>query len=426
LSEQNVEAATGTGAFRQTGGTTNLRGIRIIGPVLLNGGVLNGAGVIEGDLTNDGGFIAPGNSAGAIGVTGNFTQTAKGSLLLEVGGINSYIPQFDRLKIGGTAALDGKLTVTTINGFTPNPNLPLVPLSYSSATGGFASTSGNVQLDLQDTGAALSVAGANPPLPSLRNISTRGVTLTGDKVMIGGFIVTGPSGSTKKVLVRGLGPTLTKYGVPNALSDPALSLYKPGGAVENNNDWEQASNAGQIPTDLRPEDRKEPAILTELSPGSYTAILQGTNGGTGNTLVEVYDLEPGSATYLGNISTRGPVGTGDSVMIAGLIVHGSEPAKVLVRAVGPSLTQYGVPDALQDPTLSLHDANGSVITNDDWRGTQESEITASGKPPQDAREPAMVMTLVPGSYTAIVRQKQYDRGCVGGMLRSALSGVGRH
>jgi hypothetical protein len=133
---------------------------------------------------------------------------------------------------------------------------------------------------------------------------------------------------------------------------------------------------------------------------AYTAIVRGVNNGTGVGLVEVYDLDRAANSKLANISTRGLVGTGDNAMIGGFIVlNGNQ--KVIVRAIGPSVPVAG---ALQDPVLELHDSNANVITNDNWRtGGQEAEIIATTVPPSDDRESAIVRTLTPGNYTAVVR-----------------------
>lgn len=144
--------------------------------------------------------------------------------------------------------------------------------------------------------------------------------------------------------------------------------------------------------------------MVTLTPGAYTAVLKGKNGGTGVGLVEVYDLAQTASSKLANISTRGFVQTDDNVMIGGLIILGSTPQKVIVRAIGPTLTAAGVPGALQDPTLELHDAGGNLIAFDDnWKESQQTEIVASTVPPEDDRESALVATLSPGNYTAIVR-----------------------
>ena len=155
-------------------------------------------------------------------------------------------------------------------------------------------------------------------------------------------------------------------------------------------------------TTIPPSSELESAIVATLEPGAHTAVLRGKNDGTGVGLVEVYDLESGSPVQLANISTRGQVQTGDNVMIGGFIIGGTYPAKVLLRAIGPSLPIDG---ALQNPTLELVDSNGAIISNDNWRATQEAAIIATTVPPRSDNEAAIVATLVPGAYTAIVRGK---------------------
>lgn len=234
------------------------------------------------------------------------------------------------------------------------------------------------------------------------NISTRLPVGTGNNILIAGFQITG--NAPKQVVVRGVGPSLVQFGLTNVLPDPTLELHDSTGAlIATNDDWQDASNAGAIPTPLRPANGLESVIFTTLARGAYTAVLRGYNDGTGLGLVEVYDTSPGSGTQLGNISTRGFVQSGDNVMIAGLVVQ-SQNKQVVVRALGPTLTGFGVSNALPDPTLSLYDANGLLlIFNDDWRDTQESTISSTGLAPRDNLESAIAGTLGPGGYTAVVR-----------------------
>ncbi|PYL85386.1 MAG: hypothetical protein DMF17_08700, partial [Verrucomicrobia bacterium] len=252
-----------------------------------------------------------------------------------------------------------------------------------------------------------------------KNISTRLAVGTGDNVLIGGIIIQG--NAPKKVIIRAIGPELTQYGVPGALQDPTLELHDGSGALIGQNDnWGTTILGGVITSDqvaeiqasgLAPGDSHESAIIATLQPGNYTAIIRGEpDGTTGVALVEVYDLgtaslDVSSNAQLGNISTRGLVQTGDNVMIGGFIVRGDMPATVIVRAIGPSLTAYGVPGALQDPTLELHDGTGAVIgSNDNWRDDPgAAQIQADNLAPSDPRESATIVTLAPGNYTAIVR-----------------------
>jgi hypothetical protein len=249
----------------------------------------------------------------------------------------------------------------------------------------------------------------------LANISTRMRVLSGDDVLIAGFIITGTD--PKNVLIRGIGPSLSKFGVAGALVDPTLELHQGSKTFAQNDDWKTNSDGtsqqGEIEaTTIPPTNDSESAILAILSPGAYTAILAGKTGGTGVGLVEVYDLAQGANSTLANISTRGLVDTGDDAMIGGIIVGGSGgSANVLIRAIGPSLQSAGISNALQNPTLGLHDGNGVLVAdNDDWRDFQSSLIAATGIPPASNQEAAILAGLAPGSYTVVVRGKNDTTG----------------
>ena len=257
----------------------------------------------------------------------------------------------------------------------------------------------------------------------LANISTRAFVQTGDNVMIGGFIVQGTQ--PKRVIIRAIGPELSAppFNIPNALSNPTLELHGSTGAlIASNNNWRTTIIGGIITTNqvrdiinsgYAPGDGRESAIIAELPGGNYTAIVRGVNNTMGVALVEVYDLSAETNSILGNISTRSFVQTGDNVMIGGFIVQGTAPKRVIVRAIGPELTQYGVPNAMANPTLEVHDGTGALIaSNDNWVRTiiggiitsnQFREIRDSGYAPGDGRESAIIADLPAGNYTAIVR-----------------------
>jgi hypothetical protein len=245
-----------------------------------------------------------------------------------------------------------------------------------------------------------------PGSPShLANISTRARIGLGDDVLIGGFIVSGTQ--SKRVILRALGSSLAAEGVANALADPVLELHNPGGVIASNDDWTSGSQASEIiASGLAPSDSRESALIETLSPGSYTTILSGYQGGEGIGLVEAYELDA-SQTRLVNSSTRGRVGSSDDAMIGGLIVQGSTAKRAIVRALGPSLGTGPNPvaGALADPVLELHDSSGALIaSNDNWiNSSQYDEIVASTVPPPNAMESAIIVTCGPGNYTAIVR-----------------------
>jgi hypothetical protein len=260
-----------------------------------------------------------------------------------------------------------------------------------------------------------------PGQASLGNISTRSFVQTGEHVMIGGFIVqgTGP----KRVIIRAIGPELTQYGIANALANPRLELHNGTGALIATNDNWQTTILGGIITSNQVSDiqnsghaptaASESAIVANLQPGNYTAIVRGVSNANGVALVEVYDLSPAASSSLGNISTRGFVDTGQNVMIGGFVVQGTGTKRVIIRAIGPELTQHGITNALADPRLELHNQSGALIaSNDNWQtmilggvitGNQVSDIQNSGHAPTAASESAIIANLHPGNYTAIVR-----------------------
>ncbi len=254
------------------------------------------------------------------------------------------------------------------------------------------------------------LSGAISPLGKALNISTRAAVGTGDNVAIIGFIITGPN--AKKVLLRAIGPSLSSHGVSGPISDPTLTLYDEDGLqLATNDNWRDTQQGEIQATDLAPTNILESAIVRTLNPGSYTAVLRGKNNATGIGLVEIYDLSSTADSALANLSTRGFVGTGDNVMIAGLIVGNGENPVLALRAIGPSLTSRGVAGALQDPTLELRDKDGILLaSNDDWKTSQDSAVAACGIAPDDLRESAIVRSLAPGNYTAIVRGKNNSTG----------------
>jgi hypothetical protein len=245
--------------------------------------------------------------------------------------------------------------------------------------------------------------------PKLGNISTRAVVESGENVLIAGFFVTGTH--AKRVMIRGLGPTVS---VAGHLADPTLELRTWDGSVwSSNDDWKTkfdgTSQQAEIEaTGIPPKNNLESAIVATLTASRdgipYTVMLKGFQGGTGIGVVEVYDLEPTSDSKLANISTRGVVSTGDEVMIAGTIVVGLKPQKVIVRGIGPSLP---FEEKLRDPTLELVDANGAVIDeNDNWQESPNKQaIMDSGLQPGDPLESAIAATLPANNatYTVILR-----------------------
>jgi hypothetical protein len=218
---------------------------------------------------------------------------------------------------------------------------------------------------------------------SMGNISTRVDVRNGQSVSIGGFII--PGSAAKQVIVRAIGPSLANSGVQGALADPTLELRDSSGTLlQANDNWKDTQEQAIRNTTLAPTNDLESAIVASLQPGAYTAVVSGKNGTTGIGVVEVYDLQRSPSSKLVNISTRGSVGTGQNVMIGGVILLGPDPARILFRAIGPSLVAAGIPSALADPRLDLFDAQGT------------------GAAPADDAEAAILVDLYPGNYTGVV------------------------
>jgi predicted outer membrane repeat protein len=342
---------------------------------------------VRGELTSDG-FNLIGNNSGATILSAQASDQVGNSPapidpllgpLQNNGGLNST----HALLLGSPAIDGGESSGSTADqrGFGRRKDIP----ALANAPGG----------DGADIGAFESA------FATLANISTRLRVQTADNAMIGGFIITGTA--PKTVLVRGIGPSLPLAG---ALADPFIEVYGPTGAfLATNDNWRDATTRPEIiGSGLAPANDLEPALWGVIDPGAYTVVVRGKNEATGIGLFEVYDLDQTVDSKLGNISTRGFVGTGDEVMIGGTIIAGGVPARVLFRAIGPSLANFGIANPLGNPVLELYDGNGvPIATNYDWRDTQEAEIIATGLPPSNNLESAILRDLAPGPYTAIVR-----------------------
>ena len=255
-----------------------------------------------------------------------------------------------------------------------------------------------------------------PPSAQPLNISTRLEVGTGDNAMIGGFIITG--NNSKPVLIRALGPSLSNLGLTGLLLDPVLELRGANGALLFQNDnWKDQQRSQIEVTPFQPTDDREAVIIASLPAAAYTAVLTGQDQTSGIGLLEIYDLDPAVASELANISTRGFVGAQNNVMIGGFILGGNPPQagniQVVIRGLGPSLSQFGLTNLLADPSLELHDANGAtLIANDNWTDDPATAalLSANSLVPADAHESAIAASLSPGLFTAILAGKNNGTG----------------
>ncbi len=299
-------------------------------------------------------------------------------------------------------------TTLSESGILPPGNYTLSVNAYAS-TPNFSSV-GNYQSDANFTftlNGPMSTPTPTPtPIPATHatNLSTRLLIDTGNYVGIGGFIITGRG--PRHVLIRGIGPSLSGI-IANTLPDPSLQVYR-SRCYQNltNNNWRDTQEAEIIATGRAPGNDLESAIVADLTPGFYTAILSGTANTTGVGLVEIYDVSRDQDSRMANISTRGNVQTGDDILIAGFILGGgSGEDSVIVRGLGPSLFLGFPPTNLSDPRLELRDSNGQlIIENDNWMDdpNQAAIIQAAGLAPSNGLESAIAATLMPGEYTALL------------------------
>jgi hypothetical protein len=234
----------------------------------------------------------------------------------------------------------------------------------------------------------------------LATLGTRATCQTGDAVLVDEFILQGAG--TETVLMRAIGPSLS-HSLTGALRDStALLLNRRGRTFDSNDNWMDNPDKDQIlATGLAPTDPREAALIDSLAPGAYTFVEQGVRGKTGIALPEIYDLADGGL-QLSAVGTRGPIFTGDDIMISGFILSGSGPTSLLIRALGPSLADAGLSGVLPNPYLEVLDSSGSLAAaNNNWRDTQEQEILATGLAPRDDLESAILVTLDPGAYTLL-------------------------
>lgn len=300
--------------------------------------------------------------------------------------------------------------VLDLNGATANSNTIYLQILPGPIISPSATPSGSVTPT--PTASPTATPTATPIVTGkLANISTRGPVGTGTDVMIAGFVLDGGFG--KIIAIRGLGPSMAAFGVADSLQDPTLSLRDANGnEVLSNDDYYQASDDEQSILEafgLTPTDSRESAMVVQINAGTYTCILQGKDTGTG--LIEIYDLAADTNTRLLNLSTRGEVKPGDAgAMIGGFIIQGTTPQRVVIRAVGPSLKNAGVADALADPTLDLYRGSTRLLSNDNWKSTQQQEIEATGIAPTNDKESAIVTLLDPGTYSAVVRSNNNTSG----------------
>jgi hypothetical protein len=301
--------------------------------------------------------------------------------------------------------------VTSAGGGTTSYSTTTVAANYRVTLTALAtySTSGTGGLSgIGNTATATASVGTSGTA-RLVNISTRAQIGGSAGTPIAGFVISGTAAKT--VLVRAVGPTLTSYGVSGALPDPSLSLVSGGVTVASNDDWLASDTTifNQVGAFALLSGSKDAALVTTLAPGVYSAPV-GDGGGSGVTLLEVYDADTTTTgSTLANASTRAFVGTGDSVLIPGFVISGTGTVQLLIRAVGPTLANYGVTGTLADPTITLYQGSTVLATNDNWSTSSNATALAAAAAqvgafalPSGSKDAALLVTLGAGSYSAVV------------------------
>lgn len=255
----------------------------------------------------------------------------------------------------------------------------------------------------------------------LMNLSVRTQAGIDDQTLIAGFALSGAG--TKSLLVRVIGPTLNAFGLSGTLADPIVEIAPLGQTnVATNNNWGGTASlkgtfsaVGAFP--LANDASADAALVFSPTAGAYTAKVTGPNNTTGVALVEVYDAGSGNTPRLTNVSARTQVGVGDDALIAGFVVNGNVPKKLLIRAIGPTLGVFGVDGTLGDPVLDVRPLGSEniVATNDDWRGTTAlkaafGSVGAFALAADNSRDAATVIELPPGAYTVTVTGKNSTTG----------------
>jgi len=391
------------GIFANSGSTLYLTNCTVSGNTATGNPSGGGGGGLQlGGTVHLANTIVAGNTTDGAGPDISGTGVSDGYNLIRIGnGSSGFSNGVNHDLVGtGNNPMDANLGVFRNNGGQTNtkalgPGSPAINAANNAAAPA-ADQRKYVRADTADIGAYE----YNATIPvTLANISARAFVGTGDNALFGGFIITGTD--PKKVILRAIGPSLNLAG---QLGNPTLELF----AADNhslvfNDNWQDAANKQEIiDSGVAPTNDNESAISIILQPGNYTFIVRGADNTTGIGVVQAYDLDRTGNSILANISSRTSVQTGDNVLFAGFIVLGSAPQTVIVRALGPST---GVPGAMADPTLELHDANGGTLeTNDNWVDSPNKQgIIDSTIPPTNNLESAIARLLFPANYSVIVR-----------------------
>lgn len=414
--------------YLQTAGTTTIDGSLAADLTDIQTGTLSLGGVINGIVTVEDVIFTPTGQSSPL-IAGTLTLDTSSTLQFSIPTAATIVngqftsQEYDHLMVNGDVTLgNSSLAVQVAAGFPISSHATFTILDSTGMVGGRLGnvTSGSRLTTLDGLGSfivslsnqmlQLSSFQTVPPAAQFANLSTRGEVLTGDNILIGGFIVVGIQ--PKDVILRALGPSLSSQGIATPLSDPVLELHDSTGAtIASNNNWKDTQQFAIEGTGIPPTNDLESALVSSLQPGAYTILIRGNNGGIGTALVEVYDLSPNVDTTLSNLSTRGFVDPANP-LIGGFIAGvGDGRTEIVARGIGPDLGNRGVANPLNDPTLEVRDVDGNLVgSNDDYVPGSDPIIAIDRLELADPRESAIRLSLAPGAYTVLILAKAGDTG----------------
>ncbi len=346
----------------------------------------------------------------AAGLAGFYTASALGAdtgatySIVGPSGQTLVVTTAEGLVDGATATMgaDGQVSLTTSSGgqlvLTVDAEGQTIAASYLAA----GSSTPIVFSGVPDTVA---------PVANLINLSVRAPAGSGDNTLIAGFVVSGTA--SKSLLIRGIGPTLANFDVANPLADPVLTLYAGALPVRTNDDWAASEDAATVASLSEtvgafalPSGSLDAALLSPPVRGLHSVHVTGKGSSQGVALIELYDSAAGGPARLSNLSARTRVGAGDDVLIAGFVIDGNVPRKLLLRAVGPTLTQFDVAGVLANPKLELFQGANLLHQNDNWGGTAALSAAfgqvGAFELPAGSQDGALLVTLQPGLYSVVV------------------------
>jgi PKD repeat protein len=318
-------------------------------------------------------------------------------------------------------ATTGPATSYTATGLPPGLNLN----STTGAITGTATTSGTFVVTLTATNSAgastatLTISIAPTASSRIVNFSARALSGPGSQTLIMGFVV---AGDGKNLLVRGIGPGLSSFGVTNVIVDPFLTLFDGNGSTgAANDDWQTtsaglnqsaliAATAARVGAFALASGSKDSSLLLTVNNGAHTTSMLRPNSTTGVALTEIYDTDTVLGARLTNVSARMNVTAGEGVLIAGVVIAGNAPKTVLIRGIGPALSVFGVSGVLADPQIAVFSGSTQIASNDNWEaGTSTPAQMASASVqvgafalPAGSKDAALLVTLQPGNYTVQV------------------------